>query len=224
MAISMVRTIIIYAAMVVSMRVMGKRQLGELEPAEFVVAILIADIAASPLSDHGTPLLYGLAPVLTLVFCEVIMSFFVMKSVRFRRLLSGAPSVIIENGKISQAEMKRNRYTLDELAEHLRKNGVTDISSVKYAVLETDGSLSAEQYEADMPVTMKTLGIDLQENPETAQLIVSDGVILKENLHRIGRNDKWLSEQAKQRGFSTLDNIFLIIADKNGITYSLEKE
>jgi uncharacterized membrane protein YcaP (DUF421 family) len=210
--------------MVISMRVMGKRQLGELEPAEFVVAILIADIAASPLSDHGTPLIYGLAPVLTLVFCEVIMSFFVMKSVRFRRLLSGTPSVIIEDGKISQAEMKRNRYTIDELAEHLRKSGISDISSVKYAVLETDGSLSTEQYEEVVPVTMKNLGLEVPEDAATAQLIVSDGIIIHENLKRIGHDDAWLEKQARARGFTSLDNVFLITADKNGIQYSLEKE
>ncbi|MDR3209127.1 MAG: hypothetical protein LBT36_00670, partial [Oscillospiraceae bacterium] len=100
MAISIIRTLILYTVMVASMRVMGKRQLGELEPIEFVVAVLISDLAANPLQDLGTPLLYGLAPVLTLLFCEVMLSAGLLKSIRFRKLVSGVPSVIIENGKL----------------------------------------------------------------------------------------------------------------------------
>ncbi|MDR3277694.1 MAG: DUF421 domain-containing protein, partial [Oscillospiraceae bacterium] len=134
MAIAIIRTLILYLAIVVSMRVMGKRQLGELEPAEFVVAVLISDLAAHPLQDIGTPLLYGLIPVLTLLCCQVVISAAALKSVRLRAVISGKPSLVIENGKLLQKEMKKNRYTVDELTEHLRKKDITDVAAVKYAI------------------------------------------------------------------------------------------
>ena len=121
MAIAIIRTLILYAVIIISLRIMGKRQIGELEPAELVVAVLISDLAAHPLQDIGTPQLYGLIPVLTLLCCEVLMSGFIVKSIKFRKLVCGKPSLLIHKGKIIQSEMKSNRFTLDELSEQLRK-------------------------------------------------------------------------------------------------------
>ena len=116
MAVTIIRTIIIFVSLVISMRIMGKRQLGELEPAELVVAVLISDLASHPLQDPGIPLLYGLIPVATLLCCEILISAGILKSVRFRSLICGRPSVLIKNGVIDQLEMKKNRFTFDELA------------------------------------------------------------------------------------------------------------
>ena len=146
MAIILIRTVIVFLSITISLRLMGKRQLGELELSELVVAILISDLAANPLQDIGIPLMNGLIPVFVLLCCELLISGWVMKSIRFRSLLCGRPSVLVENGVISQQEMRRNRFTIDELTEELRGQGIVDISKIKYAVLETDGVLNTVLY------------------------------------------------------------------------------
>ena len=130
MAIVFVRTIIIFFAVILLMRLMGKRQLGELETSELVVAVMISDLAANPLQDIGIPLLNGLVPIITLFCCEIILSGLTMKSVTVRKLLCGRPSILVSDGKIDQTQMRKNRFTLDELTEELRIQGVTDIATI----------------------------------------------------------------------------------------------
>ncbi|MDR0839526.1 MAG: DUF421 domain-containing protein [Oscillospiraceae bacterium] len=223
MAISIIRTLILYTVMVTSMRVMGKRQLGELEPAELVVAILISDLAANPLQDLGTPLAYGLVPVMTLLFCEVMLSAVVLKSRRVRRAVSGTPSVIIENGALDRAEMKRNRYTIDELSEHLRKNGVPDISTVKHATLEKDGTLSTVLYAAEAPAIPKQMNLAVPE-PEIPLVVISDGEVIGDSLKKLGFDEKWLSKRLSENGNAGVDEVFLMTADKSGKIYIAPKE
>ena len=216
--ISIIRTMILYAVMVTSMRVMGKRQLGELEPAELVVAILISDLAANPLQDLGTPLAYGLVPVMTLLFSEVMLSFLGMKSRGARRVIAGDPSAIIENGRLNRAEMKRNRYTIDELTEHLRKGGVFDISTVKHATLETDGTLSTVMYVADSPLTPRGLGVTVSES-ELPHVVISDGGVIPQALKKLGFDERWLEKQLRGRGFSDASQVFLLTADRDENVY-----
>ena len=142
MAIILIRTLIIFLALIVAMRLMGKRQLGELELSELVVAVLIADIASIPLQNPSLPLSYGLIPLLVLFCCELIFSGLTYKSIHLRKLLYGRPNFIIERGRIAQQAMHRNRFTLDELTQELRNQGILDIASVEYAVLETNGQLN----------------------------------------------------------------------------------
>ena len=130
MAILMFRTVIIYLVLLVSMRLMGKRQLGQLEVSELVVAVIVADMAAIPLQDIGIPLLNGLIPVLMLFCFEILVTGFVNKSIRFRAFLCGKPRLLIETGTINQTEMRKNRFTLEELFEELRQQGATEISSI----------------------------------------------------------------------------------------------
>ena len=130
MVIAFVRTIILYLLIIVGIRLMGKRQVGELEPSELVLALIIADLAAVPMQDFGIPLLSGIIPILTLLAITMIISVLSMKSVQFRILLCGRPSIIVENGTICQKEMIKNRFTVDELMEELRMKGVTDISNI----------------------------------------------------------------------------------------------
>src|SRR5699024_4789037 len=132
------RTIILYLLIIAGVRLMGKRQVGELEPSELVLALIIADVAAVPMQDCGIPLLTGIIPILTLLCITMILSVLTMKSVRFRAIICGRPSIIVENGRLVQREMRRNRFTVDELMEELRMKGVTDLSKVKYAILETN--------------------------------------------------------------------------------------
>ncbi|MDR0916373.1 MAG: DUF421 domain-containing protein [Oscillospiraceae bacterium] len=223
MAIAIIRTFIIYFIMVVSMRVMGKRQLGELEPAELVVAVLISDIAAGPLNDLGTPLLYGLAPIFTLVFCEVMLSAIVLKSRLIRNVVSGSPSIIIENGRLLPREMKRNRYTIDEMMEHLRKNGVESLASVKYAILETDGTLSTMLYAAESPATPKQMNIVVPEAGMPV-VVISDGSVVSEGLKKLGLNRYWLADRLSETGHGSANEVFLMTVDTSGTVYTITRE
>ena len=146
MVIAFLRTIILYLFIIVGIRLMGKRQVGELEPSELVLALLIADLAAVPMQDFGIPLLTGIIPILTLLCLTMALSVLTMKSVRFRAVLCGRPSIIVENGKLHQREMQKNRFTVDELMEELRMKGITDLNSIKDAILETNGQISVLQH------------------------------------------------------------------------------
>jgi uncharacterized membrane protein YcaP (DUF421 family) len=146
-AVILIRTLIVFVTLYGAMRFMGKRQLGQLELSELVVAILIADLASHPLQDIGIPLINGLVPILVLLCGEVLISGVALKSKPLRELLWGKPSVLVENGKIVMRELRRNRMSMDELAEALRKNGIYDLSNVRYAILETDGTLNAVPFD-----------------------------------------------------------------------------
>ena len=223
LAISIIRTFILYFVIVISMRIMGKRQLGELEPVEFVVAVLISDLATNPLQDIGTPLLYGLMPVIILVCCEVLISGAMLKSIGFRSLVCGRPSMIIENGVIIQKEMKKNRFSTDELTEQLRKKNVPDISSVKFAVLETDGTLSVILFSDESPVTPKQLNIQTEKN-EYPVIVINDGQIMERNLKGLGFNEKWLKKQLDMNKLKSHREVFLMSADKTGKIYLARKD
>jgi uncharacterized membrane protein YcaP (DUF421 family) len=223
MAIAIIRTLILYAAIVISLRIMGKRQIGELEPAELVVAVLISDLAAHPLQDIGTPLLYGLIPVLTLLCCEVLISAFIVKSIKFRAFVCGKPSVIIHKGKIVQSEMKKNRFTLDELSEQLRKKEITDISTVKYAILETDGSLSTILFAEQSPVTPKQMNIPVDDAGYPVMLI-NNGRVLENNLKKMGYNGIWLKRQLQNKNISREKDVYLMTVDEMGRIYFAVRE
>ena len=146
MAIIFIRTVILYFAILISMRLMGKRQLGELEISEFIVAALIADLAATPLQDIGIPLLNGLLPILIMFCLEVIIAGLNMKSIKLRKLTYGKPEIIIRNGRIDRGSMLRNRFTVDELMQELRAQGQNDASKISYGVLETNGQLRSDPH------------------------------------------------------------------------------
>ena len=153
MSVIIIRTLIIFAAILVSMRLMGKRQLGELELSELVVAVLVSDFAVIPLQDLSVPVWNGVVPVAVLLVCEVVISKLALKSIKLRSFLSGTPSVIIENGVINQTEMRKNRISIDELDEALRKKQILNVADVRYALLETDGTLSTILYSGKQPLT-----------------------------------------------------------------------
>ena len=158
MATALIRTILLYLILMVGLRAMGKRQIGELEPIELVLTLLISDLASVPMQDFGIPLLNGVVPILTLLSLSMLLSWASMHSIRFRRLICGNPTTLIKDGILQQQAMRRNRFTLDELIEELRAQGVTDLKSVKYAVLETNGQLSVLLYPEFQPATPHQLG------------------------------------------------------------------
>jgi len=223
LVVSVIRTLIMYVVIYVLMRIMGKRQLGELEPAEFVVAVLISDIAAYPIQDVDTPLLSGLLPTAALVCCQMIISGIILKSSRFRAAACGTPSLIIENGRLMQEEMRSNRMTIDEIQMGLRKNGILDISSVKYAVLETDGTISTILYPSDSPVTAEMMKIDAGETAYPVT-VISDGKVILSNLSAAGHDKNWLARELAKRNARSPEDVFFMSVDGNGCIHYEPKE
>ena len=223
MAIVIARTFIIYFALLITMRLLGKRQLGEMELSEFVLASLIADLSAIPLQDTSIPLLNGLVAILILFCCELIISGATLKSIRLRTLIFGKPSILITRGKIDQQEMRKNRITVDELMEELRNQGCNDISLVEYAVLETDGQLNVILFPAEQPVTAALMGLDAGPGGYPT-IIVSDGRVMEANLRSTGRDLGWLDKQLKARGHDNARRVFLMTVNNAGQIYFAPKE
>ena len=223
MAIILIRTLIIFTALVLAMRLLGKRQLGEMELSELVVAVLVADIAVNPLQDTDMPLIYGLVPLLVLFCCEIIISGLTLKSIRLRQLLYGKPSLLIEKGKIAQHEMTKNRFTLDELTQELRNQGILDIASVEYAVLETNGQLNIILAPAQQPVTAEQMHIGVEDTGYFS-ILINNGRILRDNLRRMGRDERWLQKQVQQRGAQCIEDVYLLMMNDAGQIYFAAKE
>lgn len=157
MAVTMLRTVILYLLVVIGLRIMGKRQIGEMQPSELVVAIMISDLASIPMQEIGIPLLSGIIPIFTLIIMEITLSQISLKSRKFRHILSGKPNVIIHNGQIQKDEMKKIRFNNDDLKEQLRIQGYTKISDIHFAILETNGQLSIIPKSQKQPVTISDL-------------------------------------------------------------------
>lgn len=223
MFVVLIRTIILYLFIIAGIRLLGKRQLGELEPAELTLALIIADLASVPMQDNGIPLLTGLIPIAVLLCLATILSVLSARSIRFRTLLCGKPSVVISDGMIVENELRRNRLTVDELLEELRILGHTDIRTIKFAVLESNGKLSVLLKTAQAPVTAAQMQIDVSETGLPI-IVVSDGRILSENLCALGRDEKWLYRKLTVHGLTSPKQAFLLTADQSGDTYCVPKE
>ena len=198
MILAYVRTILLYLTLIGAVRLLGKRQISQLEPSEFVVAMLLADLAAIPMQDASLPLLSGLVPIATVVGLELVLSFLIMKNVTLRRFLCGKPVILIDNGKLLQENLRSTRVTLDELTGHLRQKDVLDISAVQYAILETDGNLSVFPYPEQKPASAADAGIAVKQQslPIT---IIQDGFLFREDLNRAGKDMVWLREELGKR-------------------------
>ena len=219
----LLRTIILYILIIAGVRLMGKRQVGELEPSELVLSLIIADLASVPMQDYGIPLLTGVVPILTLLAVTMILSVLTMKSVRFRAVVCGRPSMVILNGVVDQTEMAKNRLTVDELLEELRIQGYTDLSTVKYAILETNGQLSVLPYANQKPPTARELKVAVEEGG-LPRVVVSDGKLLERNLKALGHDRPWLDRQLSQRGCKDVSKVFLLLVDEADAVYFVKKE
>lgn len=223
MITAVVRTVILYLLIIVGIRLMGKRQIGQLEPSELVLSLLIADLAAVPMQDFGIPLLMGIIPILTLLCLSTILSVLTVKSIRFRALLCSRPSIVVQDGQILIKEMVKNRFTVDELMEELRVAGITDLSSVKYAVLETTGRISVLPKAEEKPVTVKDMNLPVQDNGLPV-ILISDGRILSQNLKTRNLTEAWLKKQLRQQNVQDIRHVFLMTVDEKGHIYLAEKE
>ena len=207
MITAFVRTIILYFLIVVGMRLMGKRQIGELEPSELVLTMMISDLAAVPMQDFGIPLLSGLLPILTLLALSLLLSQLSLRSLRLR-----------------EDAMRKNRFTIDELMEELREQGVTRIEDVKYAVLENSGQLTVFPWTAQQPPTAEQLGLGLEDDVTLPMVIINDGRVIHRNLTACGRDENWLRKQLSREKASSPREIFLLTLDEQGQVFCVRKE
>ena len=222
MILSYIRTIILYLVLIAVIRLMGKRQIGQMEASEFVVTMLVANLAAIPMQDEGVPLHSGLVPILTILGVEFILTALSMGSVKIRQMLCGKPVILIENGKILQENLRRTRVTLDELTGHLREKDILDLTAVQYAILETDGNLSVFPYPQHCPAPAKAAGIEVSKQylPYT---IIGDGYVYRQNLRLSGKDDAWLEKILQQQN-ATLAETWLLTVDGSDQVFFLRKE
>lgn len=224
MMTAFLRTVILYVLIMLSLRFMGKRQLAELEPSELVLTMMISDLAAVPMQDFGIPLLAGIIPILTLMALSLLISQISLHNLRFRELLCGTPAVLIRDGVLQQEVMRKNRYTLDELLEELRGQGISNLKDVKYALLENSGQLSVFPWTAQQPPTSAQLNLDLRDTVMLPAVLINDGRILEKNLHSCGQDLCWLQKTLSQRGIASPKDVFLLTLDEQGGIYCVKKE
>ncbi len=222
MILSYIRTIILYLVLIAVIRMMGKRQIGQMEPSEFVVTMLVANLASIPMQDGAIPLYSGLVPILAVLGVELVLSGLTLRSVKLRRLLCGKPVILIENGRILQKNLRNTRVTLDELTELLREKDVLDITSVQYAILETNGNLSVFPYPKYQPANAMAAGIQVKEQ-QLPYTIISDGYLLQENLQLLKKDMPWLQQTLQQHN-ATMETTWLLTADGSGKVVCIRKE
>ena len=209
MITALTRTLILYFLIMAGLRLTGKRQIGELEPGELVLTMMISDLATVPMQDFGIPLLMGIIPIVTLLSVSLLLSQISLSSLKVRDLICGTPAVLIREGVLQQKVMAQNRYTLDELLEQLRGQGIASVKEVKYAVLENSGQLSV------LPWTeAKTL----------PAVVINDGRVLQKNLRACGRDEAWLLDTLRAQGLRSPAEAFLLTVDEKGDVLCVAKE
>ena len=216
------RSLILYAAAVLALRAMGKRQIGQLQPYEMVVVLMIADLAASPMAGVGVPLLYGLVPIAALTACHGLIAALSMRSIRFRGWMSGRPTVLMRNGVICEKQLRRMSFTLDDLMEALRTGGILDPAEAGTAVMETNGHISVFPRAAFRSVTPEDLGLAPDREGLPLPLIM-DGRVHTRNLQRGGLTQAWLDEQVRALGFERADEILLLCLNTSGLLWAQGK-
>lgn len=206
-----------------ALRIMGKKQIGEMEPSELVVAIIISEIISIPIADPSVPILHGILPLFALTACELILSAIACKSEKFRALIYGVPSKIINNGAVDQKEMLRLRLTINELVKELRLSGFSDISQINCCVLETNGRLSVIPFAKDAPPTRSDVGIRVSD-PGLMSTIIADGRVNTHNLFECTKDEAWLMATLKANGVTDPSLVFYLGVDELNKVTLVKKE
>ena len=222
MTISVIRTLILYVVVLVMIRVMGKRQISELQTSELVVTLLISNIAVIPMQDTSLPLLSGVVPILLLVGCEIILSWLMLKNSAFRALVCGKPQIIISNGTVNQKKMKLLRISTEDLMEQLRQAGVFALSDVKYAILETNGKLSVLKKPEKESVTAQQMHIENFDD-EFEVVVISDGEIAEGSMNVCGVTKSWINKTLKKNKIDIKD-VFIMTANSEHSYNIIKKE
>ena len=220
-----IRTIIMYFFVVLTLRLLGKRQIGELEPSELVVTIVISEVAAMPIQDTSESLVSSLVVIFLLLILEVLLSFGAYKSFAARKLFYGTPSVFYEKGIINQKEMKKQRFNLNDLMECVRNTGATSLSEVDFIIMETNGNVSVIPKTENRAVELADMGLSAAP-VELSYIIIDNGAINQNNLKRLGYNEAWLTKQLKTKKIPDASEVFCMTADKSGevVIITNEKE
>ena len=222
MLLSFLRTAALYLVLILAVRLMGKRQIGQMEASEFVVTMLVANLASIPMQDGAIPLYSGLVPILTVLGMELILAGLLLRSVVMRRLFCGKPVILIDNGKIQEDSLRKTRITLDELMGHLRQKDVLDVTTVQFAILETDGTLSVFPYPEYRPAGAQEAGVKPQRQYLPITLI-QDGQICRDNLKKAGKDEAWLEQALSDRKTDRASTLYMTV-DEGGTVVWLGKE
>ncbi|MBP3707955.1 MAG: DUF421 domain-containing protein [Clostridia bacterium] len=216
MLITFIRSIILYILVLIVMRLMGKREIGQLQPFELAIAIMIADLATIPMTELGIPIINGIVPILGLLVMHLFISFINMKSIKIRALVCGKPTILIYRGRISESNMIKERFTINELQERLRANNINDISDVEYAILETSGQISV----IEKPEKRGTKPEDFNIVPEYEGItydLVIDGQVMYDNLRILNKDYKWLKAEVNKFNIEPEGAFLVTINGKNEI-------
>ncbi|MCX7923181.1 MAG: DUF421 domain-containing protein [Clostridia bacterium] len=224
MLVVFLRTLILYALVIVVMRIMGKRQIGQLQPFELAVAIMISELAAIPMQNTGIPLVSGIIPILTLLIAQISISLIALKSTKARAVICGKPSILIENGKINEPVLRKEMYTLNDLLEQLRSKDMANIADVEFAILETNGQLSIIPKSQKRPINPQDLHISTNYEGLPLDFIV-DGDINYKNLEKVKLDENWLRQELSKFNVSNLKDVFFASLDSDGnLYYQLKSE
>ena len=216
MLVTFVRSIVLYIIILVVMRLMGKREIGQLQPFELVIAILIADLASIPMTEVGIPIQNGIVPILGLLVMHLVISMINMKSIKGREIICGKPTILIYRGKINEKALRKERFTINELQERLRGSNIISLSDVEYAILETSGGLSV----IPKPDKRNTIPEDFGIQPKYDGIpydLVIDGVIMKDNLKAINKDYKWLMNEVSKFGIKPEEALIVTVDGKEQI-------
>lgn len=221
MLITLFRTIILYILVLITIRILGKRQVGELQPADLVLTILLSEILVIPMQDPEIPLIHTVIPVLLLIGFEIVISVISLKSLRFRTLLQGNSLIVIRNGVVDQKQLQRLRFTIDDLLEALRKKDVFDITTVEYAIVETDGTLSVLLKPEHTIPAARNLKVQLPDNGMPT-VIISDGKIVETDFKECNMTPEKMDKLIQKKHIVVKD-VLLMTMDKNGNTHMIKK-
>ena len=191
------RTLFFYFFVLFAYRLMGKREIGQMQPFELVISIMIADLASTPMAEIGIPILYGIIPIFGLLFMHILISVLNIKSIRVREIICGKPRILINEGKIDEKALTKENFTINELQERLRVNNVNNISDVEYAILETSGQISVILKSEKRGVTTEDLKLQVAKTKISYDLVL-DGKIMYDNLKKIGKDEKWLVKEIQK--------------------------
>lgn len=222
MLINFFRAIILYIIVLIVMRLMGKREIGQLQPFELVISIMIADLASTPMTDVGTPITNGIIPILGLLVMHLVISVINMKSIRGREIICGRPTILIYRGRIDEKALKKERFTINELEERIRGSNVYSLGDVEYAILETSGQVTVIQ----KPEKRTTTPQDFNITPEYEGIpydLVVDGRVMEDNLKAIGKDINWLNQQLKKFKMRP-DEALIVTLDGKGEFFCQKKE
>ena len=222
MLITFFRAIVLYLIVLVVMRLMGKREIGQLQPFELAISIMIADLASIPMTEIGIPIFNGIVPILGLLVMHLILSLINLKSLKAREIICGKPSILIYRGKINEKELKKERFTINELEERLRGNNVVNLGDVEYAILETSGQVTVIQ----KPEKRNTIPEDFNIVPEYEGIpydLVVDGKVMTKNLKEIGKDYRWLKKQVEKFHIKP-EEALIVTIDGKGQFFCQKKE